>query len=191
MNERITELVLDESKWFFSALLASLVAVVVLICRRRRSARSRRVAILQGMNLFYGCTIGVMSFGHLLAVTIKLAQGTLRGSTWILIPLGLALAVPAWWHAFRAARLANEEERWRRRTAALNVCLGICLLAFGLHNGPLAAPAALNVAYLFHSRSAAGWTILAATVVTHLALLIGSLVFLASGQSFEQFSGEY
>ena len=87
--------------------------------------------------------------------------------------------------AFRAARLAGEEAPWRRRTAELNVWLGICLLALGLHNAPLAAPAALNIAYLFHSRRAVGWTIVTATVVLNLALFIGSVVFLASGQSFE------
>lgn len=53
---------------------------------------------------------------------------------------------------------------------------------------PLAAPAALNFAYLFHSRRAVGWTILGVTVAANLALLVGSLVFLARGQSFEQSS---
>lgn len=191
MTERITDLVLDESKWLSAAMLAALVAVVVLVGRRRRASPSGRVAILGAMNLFYGCTIGIMSFGHLLAVTVKSAQGALLGSPWILFPLGLALAVPSWWLAIRAARLANEEERWRKGTAALNAWLGICLLALGLHNGPLAVPAALNLAYLFHSRRAVGWAILTVTIVANLALFIGSLVFLASGQSFEQFSSEY
>lgn len=192
MNVRITELVLDESKWLSAAMLAALVATLVLIGRRRRGSSSRRVVILGAMNLFYGVTIGVMSSGHLLAVTVKLSQGTLRASPWVLFPLGLALAVPSWWLALRAARLAHEGEAtaWRGSTAALNAWLALCLLAFGLHNAPLAAPAALNVAYLFHSRRAVGWTILTVTVVASLALFVGSLVFLASGQSFEQFSGE-
>ena len=59
----------------------------------------------------------------------------------------------------------------------------------GLHNVPLAAPAALNLAYQFHTRRAVGWTIVTVAVVANLALFAGSLVFLASGQSFEEFSG--
>ncbi len=192
MEERITELVLDESKWLTAAMLSALVAVGVILGRRRRASPSRRVVIFGAMNLFYGCTLGVMSCGHILAVSVKLAQGTLQGSPWILFPLGLALAVPSWWLAIRAARLANgEEERWRKGAAALNAWLGIYLLALGLHNGPLAVPAALDIAYLFHSRRAVGWTILTVTVVANLALFIGSLVFLASGQTFEEFSRAY
>jgi len=173
---RILELLLDESRWLSAAMLASLGAV--LIRRRRRQDSSSRVEILRGMNLFYGCTIGVLSFGHLLAVAVKVDRGTVLGSPWRLFPIGLVLAVPAWWLAFRAARLGTEENRWRRKTAALNAWLGICLLAFGLHTAPLVAPAALNVAYLFHSRRAVGWTILTATVIANLALFIGSLTFL-------------
>lgn len=188
MAGRISELILDESKWLTAAMLVSFVAVVALVVGRRATDASTRVTILRGMNLFFGCTIGVMSSGHLLAVSVKLAQGTLAGSPALLFPLGLVLTVPSWWLAFRAVRLADGDERWRRTTAALNVWLGLCLLALGLQNAPLAAPAALNVAYLFHSRRAVGWTILTVTVAAEVALFIGSLIFFASGQSFEQFS---
>jgi hypothetical protein len=34
-----------------------------------------------------------------------------------------------------------------------------------------------------------GWTIVMVSIAANLALLAGALVFLASGQSFEQFSG--
>src|SRR5688572_10697086 len=141
MRERITELVLDEGKWLFAAMLVSLIAVVALIGIRRRTGSPRRIEILRGMNLFYGCMIGIMAFGHLLAVTVKVGRGELRGSLWVLLPLGFALAVPAWWLAIRAARLAEEGEAWRRSTAALNAWLGIALLALGLLNAPLALPA--------------------------------------------------
>jgi hypothetical protein len=63
------------------------------------------------------------------------------------------------------------------------------LLAFGLHNWPLAVPAALDVAYSLHSKRAVGWTIVTAMVVANVALFIGSLVFFLSGQNFEQFKG--
>jgi len=189
MIERIVDLVLDESKWLSTAMLLSIIAVFVLISRQRRQQLSHRLRILEALNLFYGCMIGIMSFGHLLAVTVKVFQGTLEGSMWILYALGLALAIPAWWLAFDATRIAGLEQPQQKKLVALNGWLGVCLLALGFHNLPLAAPAALNIAYQFHSRRAVGWAIVTVAIVATLALFIGSLVFLASGQSFEQFKG--
>jgi len=189
MIERIVDLVLDESKWLSTAMLLSIIAVFVLISRQRRQSLSHRLRILEAMNLFYGCMIGIMSFGHLLAVTVKVFQGGLDGSLWFLYALGLALAIPAWWLALRVGQFVKEVERRGKWMVALNAWLGICLLALGFHNWPLAAPAALNIAYQFHSRRAVGWAIVTVAIVANLALFIGSLVFLASGQSFEQFKG--
>jgi len=182
-------LVLDESKWLFASMLLSIIAVVVVLRGRRGSGLPQRIEILRAMNLFYGCVIGMMSFGHLLAVTVKAAQGALDGSPWMLYPLGLSLAIPAWWLAFRVERYTTEEDRYGKRTVALNGWLGVCLLGLGLHNLPLAAPAVLNIAYQFHTRRAVGWTIVTVAIAANLALFVGSLVFLASGQSFEQFQG--
>ena len=140
------------------------------------------------MNRFHGCVLGVMGTGHCLAVAAAGARGTLQGSVLLLQPLGLALAVPAWlFHG--AARLAAGEERWRRRVAALDLWLGAFLLALGPHNLPLAVPAFLALAYQLHGRRAVGWTIVAATIAVQAALFAGSLVFLASGRTFEEFSG--
>jgi hypothetical protein len=50
-------------------------------------------------------------------------------------------------------------------------------------------PAGLNLAYHFHTRRAVGWAIVSIALAADLALFAGALVFLASGQSFEQFSG--
>jgi hypothetical protein len=189
MASAIAELVLDEGKWLFAS---TLLATIVLLAALRRAPAQRppgRAGILWAMNLFYGCMIGTMAFGHLLAVTVKLAQGTLRGSWLALYPLGLVLAMPAWWLALRAARYGRDEERHRNRMLALNGWLGLALLALGLHNLPLAAPAALAIAYQLHTRRAVGWTLVTLALAANLALLVGSLVFLASGQSFEQISG--
>src|SRR5262245_49705817 len=151
MIERIADLVLDESKWLSTAMLLSIIAVFALISRRRQQL-THRLRTLEALNLFYGCMIGIMSFGHLLAVTVKVSQGTLEGSLWVLYALGLALAIPAWWLAFRVGGFVKEIERWGSRMLALNAWLGICLIAFGIHNWPLAGPAALNIAYQLHSK---------------------------------------
>lgn len=188
MIERIVEIVLDESKWLTAAMLVAMLAAAVWVHRRSRQCPLDRLTILGAMNRFYGGMIGIMAFGHILAVTVASFRGTLQGSPWLLFPLGLALAIPAWWLFFSAEHLVTGDQRWSRMTTVLNVWLGIALLAFGLHNLPLAAPAALNLAYQLHTRPVMGWTILTVAVVANLALFAGSLVFLASGQSFEQFS---
>ncbi len=189
MVEKIVVLVLDESKWLAAAMLLSLIAVLVLAVRQRQQSLSTRAKIIAAMNLFYGGMIGFMSFGHLLAVTVKVFHGTLAGSPWILYPLGIVLLMPAWWLVIGATRSASFEQPQQGKLAALNAWLGISLLALGFHNLPLAGPAALNIAYLFHSRQIVGWAIISVAAAAMLALFIASLVFLASGQSFEQFRG--
>ena len=187
MKQTIVAWVLDEGKWLFAAMLLS--ALVVLATRSRVLRLTPRREIMRAMNVFYGCMIGTMGLGHLLAVTVRMVQGTLQGSWLLLYPLGLALAIPAWWLAFRARRYVIVEERYRGRLVILNVYLALFLLSLGLHNFPLAAPAILNIAYQFHTRRYLGWTIATMAVAANLALFVGSLVFLASGLSFEQFRG--
>jgi hypothetical protein len=189
MIEQVVALILDENKWLTIAILLSIVAVTVLVCRRYRQSLPERMKILEAMNMFGGWLIGIMSFGHLLAVTVKASQGDLRGSLPILYPLGLVLAIPSWWIVFRVGRYMRQEERFKKRLLSLNVWLAVSLLALGLHNWPLAMPAVLNIAYQLNARRAVGWAIVTVEVVAILALFIGSLVFFASGQSFEQFKG--
>ena len=50
-------------------------------------------------------------------------------------------------------------------------------------------PGLLTLACIVHSRRAVGWVLVGMFVAVNLALLAGSLIFLASGQSFEQFRG--
>ncbi len=193
MSQQIADFVLDESKWLAIAMLLSIIAVVALALGRRRQDLPRRLRIMSAMNLFYGCVIGVMAVGHLWAVTIKVFQGSLAGSLagspWLLYALGVALAVPAGWLASIGARRSADENHAGRRSTALNLWLGIFLLALGIYNLPLAVPAALNVAYRFHTRRWVGSTLVAVTAAVYLALFVGSLIFFASGQSFEEFSG--
>lgn len=141
------------------------------------------------MNLFFGVTIGTMAFGHLLAVTVKLATGTLReGSIILFYLIGIVLAVPSWWLIIHTRRILAGDDHGRT-TVVLNTWLAMTLLALGVPNLPLAAPAVLNIGYHFHTRRAVGWAIVGIAVIINVGLFIGSLIFLASGQSFEQFRG--
>jgi hypothetical protein len=180
---------LDDRLWLFGSILLSIVAVGALLARRRVDGFSDRLTILSAMNLFYGCTIGTMSIGHLTAVTVHTVRGTLEGSLWILYPLGLALTIPAWWLAFHGERYVNREDRYRTRIVLLNSWLGVFLVSLGLRNLLLATPALLNLAYQFHRKRAVGWTIVSVAIAAHLALFVGAIVFLASGQRFEQLEG--
>jgi tetrahydromethanopterin S-methyltransferase subunit G len=194
MVQRIIELALDESAWLPFALVVSIVAVTV---RTVDSLRSRHgLDIGRAMSLFYGSMIGVMAGGHLLAVTIQLSRGAVLGRPLaFLYGLGLALALPAAWLALGATRSGRGESDPPGAPGspgtlrALNAWLGIALLALGPHNWPLALPAALNLAYSFRRRRIIGWAIVTVAVASYAFLLVGSLIFAASGQSFEQFSG--
>ena len=187
MTDRLAALVVDESKWLALAMLIAFAVVGARLARRREAGE---LAILGGLNLCFALVLGVMACGHLSAVSVRLAQGTLRGSPLVLYPLGFALLVPSAWLAHHALRPASDP-RWRRRAAFLNAWLALTLLVLGPVNAPLAAPALLNVAYVFCSARALGRTILAASVLANLTLFVGSLVFAASGRSFEEFSAEY
>jgi hypothetical protein len=180
MAERLAALIVDESKWLTLSLALALVAVAVLVSRPDATATVRR-RVLASLNLFFGVTIGTMALGHLLAVTVKLGRGTLEGSLVLFYVIGAALALPSW---ALIRRCADQRERV---TLALNAWTAATLLALGLHNLPLAAPGLLNVGYHLQARPRVGWAIVAAAVVVNLGLLAGSLVFLASGQTFEQF----
>jgi hypothetical protein len=129
-----------------------------------------------------------MTVGHLLAVSVKFSEGTLKSSPWFLYALGVALTVPAWWLVLHSKKYVNDEARFGRALASLNTGLGIGLVAVGLVNIPLAIPAALNVAYQFHRRPAIGRAIVGVAIVVNALLFAGGLVFLASGQTFEEFS---
>jgi len=180
--------ILDESKWLTWSLGLALVSAAILLLRSRASEVSVRRRVLAAMSLFFAVTIGTMALGHLLAVSTKLALGTLEGSVPVFYAIGVALAVPSWW-LIGHTRTILASEGHGRLTMALHVWLALTLLALGIHNLPLAAPAFLNVGYHLHSRRVVGWLIVGVTIVLQVGLFIGSLIFLASGQSFEQFRG--
>lgn len=190
MIETLRALVLDESKWLTASLALALAMVAWKLWRHRRDETTPRHRVLAAMNLSFAATIGAMAFGHLLAVTVELGQGTLRdGSLFGFYAIGVALAAPSWWLLHHAWGLFLRPTDVGTTTVALNAWLGATLLALGLHNLPLAVPAVFDIGYQIHRHRAVGWAIVAAAIALQLGLLAASLVFLASGQSFEQFSG--
>jgi len=189
MTDQLVALIVDESKWLTASMGFALLATTILLYRHRRSDIPARRRVLAAMNLFFGVTIGTMAFGHLLAVTTKLALGTLVGSILLFYVIGTVLAVPSWWLIHQTRRVLASDEDHGRTALVLNAWLAITLLVLGVHNLPLAAPALLNIGYHLHSRRMVGWAILGMAVVINVGLFIGSLIFLASGQSFEQFRG--
>jgi hypothetical protein len=187
MGETVTALMLDESKWLTASMSVALAGAAVLVWRRPAMSRRRRT-FAAAMNLFFGLTIGMMAFGHLAAVTIKLAMGTLEGPVPYLYAIGVAVAAPSWW-LVRHSMASGFPETGDRLAVVLNAWAAATLLGLGLHNLPLAAPALFNIAYLRHSRPALGLAAAALFLAVNGGLFVAALVFMASGQTFEQFQG--
>ena len=186
MINQLAALIVDESKWLTASLGVAFLAVTMLLYCHRHSDLLARRKIFAAMNLFFAATIGTMAFGHLLAVSTKLALGTLEGSILVFYLIGTALAVPSWSLIHHSGGVLTSDQHGRA-TLILNAWLAITLLALGVHNLPLAAPAFFNIGYHLHSRRAVGWAIVSLAIIVNVGLFIGSLIFLASGRSFEEF----
>lgn len=189
MLDELVALIVDESKWLTASMGLALASVAGLLYRQRHSDLPVRRRILAAMTLFFAVTIGTMALGHLSAVTVKLASGTLEGSVVRLYAIGIAVAVPSWWLIYHTRRVLTCGDDHGRMTLGLNAWVAITLLALGLHNLPLAVPGVLNIGYHLHSGRVLGWAIIGIAIVIHVGLFVGSVIFLASGQSFEQFRG--
>lgn len=189
MIDALVALVVDESEWLAASMAASLAALLVLLLRRRRAELPARSRVAGAMNFFFGATIAAMAFGHVLAVSTKLAAGTLTGPVAGYYAIGLALAAPSFALVRHALGMLSRGDDGGRATLVLNGWLALTLLALGLHNFPLAAPAVFNAGYRLHSRRAIGWACVALAIVVNAGLFAGSIVFLASGESFERFKG--
>jgi hypothetical protein len=187
VTSRIAALIVNEGTWLPIAMATALVTIVVLHVKCRHTTPSRPL-IMSMMSLFAGVTLAIMGAGHLLAVATKQAQGTLEGSPWLLYPIGIAVLVPSALivRHTRALLAANDAPR---RTVGLNAWLAGTLVVLGVFNIPLAIPVLLNIGYRLHVRRAAGVAIVGAAILIQAGLLVGGLIFMASGQNFEQFSG--
>lgn len=188
MNPLIA-IILDEGKWLAASMTIAFGAVILLFYRQQSMNLPARQRILAAMNLLFGIMIGGMAFGHLLAVGIKHFQGNLEGSATLFYLIGIVLAVPSGWIIYHTKRLLTLGESHGRQTLVLNGWLAITLLALGLHNLPLAAPGLFTMGYHLNSQRKLDWLIIGLALIVYVGLFIGSLIFLASGQSFEQFRG--
>ena len=188
MTERITEIILTEGNWMPAAMTIAFIGVAARL-RADRYTASTGLRSFRALTRFYGVLIGIMASGHLIAVSLKAAQGTLQGSPWFLYTLGLSLAVPAWWLAAEAGRAGLEDPGGLRRTVGLNGWLGLALMVIGPHNWPIAAPAALNIAYRFQTHRAVAIAIVIVAGAGYAALFAGALMFMVSGQTFEELQG--
>jgi len=186
--DQIAAVIVSENKWLPLAMSAAVVSVAVLLARQRGSALPTTRLVMAAMNLFAGVMLATMGAGHVLAVTTKLLLGTLAGSPLVLYPIGAAVIVPSWLVIAHTRAILGRADSGRT-TTGLNAWLAVTLMALGLHNLPLAAPSLLNIGYRLHSRRAIGTAIVSVAVVFNVALFIGALMFMASGQTFEQFSG--
>lgn len=189
MINRLLALIVRESLWLPMSMGLAVLSTSILVYRHAPANLSARQRVTAAMNYFFGVTIGIMAVGHFSAVTTRLALGTLNRSAPVLYAIGLLFAVPSWWLALHARRRLLSHSDPGPTTLALNAWLALTLLALGRQNLPLVAPAVLNIAYQLHSRRGVGWATVGIAVILQVALFVASLVFLASGQTFEQFSG--
>ena len=183
MIDRLAAFIIGEGNWLPIAMGAGFLAAGLLFARTH--TLTQRTRVLGAMNLFTGTMLAVMGFGHLLAVTVKLLQGTLRGAPLWFYPIGAAIVLPAWC-LIRHTRsiLASGDAR---QTARLNAWMAVTLGVLGIVNLPLALPAICNIGYSLHRRRWVGLTCAGVFLAATAFLLVGGLVFMASGQTFEEF----
>ena len=192
MSDRVLQIILGEGNWLPASMGLALLAAGLLLWRNRARGLSDPILAAGAMSLFAGVMAGNMAFGHLLAVSIKLLRGDLAGSVPLLYLIGFALAAPSAWLVRRAVSLPRPgpgEKPPGRPLLAANIWLAVTLLLMGLQNLPLALPALCNVAHQYHPGGRAGWVIVGVAVLFSGGLFAAALVFLASGQPFEEFTG--
>ena len=186
MIEGLAAFIVGEGNWLPLAMAAAFLASGAMAFSIKQQPLPQRQRILALMNLFTGVMLLVMGSGHLLAVTTKLLQGTLRGSAALFYAIGIAIVVPAWLMVRNTRAILAVADA--RTTLKLNAWMAITLGVLGVVNLPLAVPALCNIGYGLHRRHWVGWTFVTIGVIAAVGLFIGGVIFMASGQTFEEFS---
>lgn len=114
MVERLAGFIVGEGNWLPLAMGTAFLAVGALFVTTRDTAIPLRQRILALMNLFTGVMLLVMGLGHLLAVTTKLLQGTLRGSAALFYAIGIAIVLPSWFWCATPGRFSLPQTVARR-----------------------------------------------------------------------------
>jgi hypothetical protein len=185
MIDRLAAFIVGEGNWLPMAMGAGFLAAGLLFART--PAVTARTRILAAMNLFTGVMLGIMGFGHLLAVTTKLLMGTLAGSVPLFYVIGLLVIVPAWF-LLRHTRAILQSDATRPLTVRLNAVMAVSLLVLGIVNIPLAVPALCTIGYSVHRRRWVGLAYAGVFLAATAFLFVGGLIFMASGRTFEEFS---
>jgi hypothetical protein len=183
MIDRLAAFIVGEGNWLPMAMGAGFLAAGLLFART--PAVTARTRILAAMNLFTGVMLGIMGFGHLLAVTTKLLMGTLAGSVPRFFVIGLLVIVPAWF-LIRHTRAILQSDA--TLTVRLNAVMAVSLLVLGIVNIPLAVPALCTIGYSVHRRRWVGLAYAGVFLAATAFLFVGGLIFMASGRTFEEFS---
>ena len=186
MVDRLAAFIVGEGNWLPLAMATAFLAAAALFFTIQDTAVPQRQRILALMNLFTGVMLVVMGLGHLLAVTTKQLQGALHGPALLFYAIGIAIVVPASLVARHTRAIVSSPGA--RTTVVLNAWMAITLAVLGIVNLPLAVPALCNIGYSLHRRRWVGWAIVALAAITILGLFVGGLIFMASGQTFEEFS---
>lgn len=187
MVDRLAAFIVGEGNWLPLAMASAFVATAVLFFAIKDTVIPQRQRVLALMNLFTGVMLLAMGVGHLLAVATKHLQGSLRGSALLFYAIGLAIVMPAWFVARHTRTILAAGAG--RLTAKLNAWMAITLAVLGIVNLPLAVPALCTIVYSLHRRRWVGWSAVTMFVIASIGLFIGGVIFMASGQTFEEFSG--
>ena len=192
MTDTLISLLVDESKWFAPSVFLGIIAGFWHFLKYGRLTNSLHLRINLAMNIIFGVLIFVMSFGHLLAVTIKLIMGTLVGSTGLFYLIGIVLITPAFLliRTTRRISITGNSRSYRNKLTGINVWLIITILSVGIYNLPLAAPGILNIlhSYFYNNRILKQVMVVMAGIL-YIFLLFGGIIFFLSGQDFETFQG--
>lgn len=171
----MTGVLLDTIVWFRASLLLGAVAVAACWLRARTHQVPPALITPSLLHVFYGCIIGMMGTGHLVAVTIKAAAGHLSPgvSPWFVYPLGAAVAVPGWLLVLSGAMLPSARAWPRRLLVILDGWLVLLFVPLG-PSAALAVPAALSLLWLFSRKEGIRRAAVVSSVLVYAAMLVAS-----------------
>src|SRR5262245_11984570 len=136
MTDRLAAFIVGEGNWLPLAMGIAFIAAGWLYLSTSTTTVPRRLWILAVMNLFAGVMLLVMGIGHVLAVTTKMLQGTLRGTPLLFYLIGIAIVVPSWLIIRQTRSILSTGAT--AATVKLNAWMAITLAVLGFVNLPLA-----------------------------------------------------